>query len=48
MDRNQAAQELIDRIKSQGDSSFLTEVATPGARPDKVNPKDIDHFSSEK
>lgn len=43
MDRNQIAQEMIERIKSQENGNFLTEVATPGAKPDKVNPEEVDH-----
>lgn len=48
MDRNQLAQEMVDKLKGQGQELYLTEVATPGARPDAVRKPDIDHFNDER
>lgn len=40
-DRTQQVMDLYAKV-AQSDQSYLTEVAMPGCRPDRVNPDEID------
>lgn len=47
MSREDMAQEMIEKLKGQG-TSFLTEVAVPGVKPNAVRDDEIDTYAKDR